>query len=87
MPNQVPLPPPLGGIEGEVDEDGERVSPRRGRHKFLNQETHPDGKEQPQNSCCDYIQRKYPHGLTGKRMIDVEKNANISTQNCAGSLR
>lgn len=75
--NAEPSAPPLDVIEEEVDEDGERVSPRRGRHDSdsVNQEAHPDDQEQPQNICSDYMQRKCPHGLTGKRLIDGKKCA------------
>ena len=74
-PTTEPSAPPLVAIEEDtVGEQDERVSPRRGRGD------HSDPPDQSQDLsaahdhtasiCRDYIMRKCPHGLTGKRLIN-----------------
>lgn len=51
--------------EGEnAEEEEDRVSPRRGRKDTVTED------KRSSRTCKLYVQRKCPHGLTGKRLVD-----------------
>ena len=72
-----PSAPPLDAIEEEpsTEEDGERVSPRRNRNDSSTESQQSETQQQNHmhEICRDYIARKCPHGLTGKREINGRK--------------
>lgn len=71
-----PSAPTLEVIEEEttVEKEGERESPRRGRSDPSSQQPQTDENcDHMENICRDYVARKCPHGLTGKRVIDGKK--------------
>lgn len=70
-----PTAPPLDKIEEDADgeEEDERESPRRGRNNSSSQDQPKTGHDHTVDICRDYVFRKCPHGLTGKRLIDGRK--------------
>ena len=72
-------PAHLHRIDEEEDEENEedRESPRRGRDKTEATKTNKSSK-----ICKNYIQRKCPHGLTGKRLINDQQCPDQHPRRC-----